>query len=414
MDIEQMKAMAEAEREHVDRLQVSVEAWQKYLTVLSEADASLQNAATHTSTGWTDSAGELFDAKTKECSAAITARRDAVVRSNVQNVLSTLMGVIEREYNAVMAAYDAYKAAEKILDVPGMEKALQDAAAALRRMGAEFHKAEHAVQQAVTPRGQSPAGSPAMSGAAPSSATASGASPSGASPSGGSPSGAAPAAAGSGAPAGAAPAPAGAGTGPAPSLAGAAAPAPAPPVAPVKPIVPSLQPVSPLPPIAPIASAAPRLGGVSPVGTGPSPVKAVPGQVAIPKAAGTVAQAAAVPPVGTPPQLPAAAGPRATGGQSPGMAAVPPMAHGMAGGASCTGAAPKPGDAEKPVRRTAKPPRAVPGVPPELRGRAGKLDGRQSFLFPAARPVTRDSDDKSVQLVDEDLWHVGDTKPHHL
>ncbi|NKE60180.1 hypothetical protein FXN61_26615, partial [Lentzea sp. PSKA42] len=180
MDIEQMKAMAEAEREHVDRLQVSIEAWQKYLTVLGEADTSLKNAATHTSAGWTDSAGKLFEAKTKECSAAITAARDAVVGSNVQNVLSTLMSVIEQEYNAVMAAYDAYKAAEKILDVPGMEKALQDAAAALRKMGAEFQKAEQAVQQAVAPQGKSPAGGPAASSAAPSGANPSGASPSGA------------------------------------------------------------------------------------------------------------------------------------------------------------------------------------------------------------------------------------------
>jgi hypothetical protein len=56
----------------------------------------------------------------------------------------------------------------------------------------------------------------------------------------------------------------------------------------------------------------------------------------------------------------------------------------------------------------------VPGVPAELRGRAGKLDAKQANLFPVARPTARDDERSTVELIDEDLWQVADQEPNPL
>jgi hypothetical protein len=153
----------------------------------------------------------------------------------------------------------------------------------------------------------------------------------------------------------------------------------------------------------------PNLGGLTPGAIRPTGGLGSVGVTSIPKAGTTVA-ASATPTAGQAPVRAETTGaeaanrPPGTSGSTP----MPPMMGGM-GGAGAAGGAPRAGTAD-PAARRGRPPRTVPGVPPKLRGRAGKLDGKSTFLTSAGRSTSgrrdEDSESTTVQLLDEDLWQV--------
>jgi hypothetical protein len=198
-------------------------------------------------------------------------------------------------------------------------------------------------------------------------------------------------------------------------LAGLTAPTPIgslpPTVAPISPNLPTPTPMSAtlIPTVSGLGAIRPT-GGLTPGAIRPTGGLGSAGVTSIPKAGTTVA-ASATPAAGQAPVRAETAGaqtanrPLGTSGSTPMM---PPMAGGL-GGAGAAGGAPRAGTAS-PAAGRGRPLRTVPGVPPKLRGRAGKLDGKSTFLTPAGRSTSgrrdEDSEATTVQLLDEDLWHV--------
>jgi hypothetical protein len=116
-----------------------------------------------------------------------------------------------------------------------------------------------------------------------------------------------------------------------------------------------------------------------------------------------------VPDAPVPPAATASGGPPAAGSSSTPPPMMPPMGMGN------SGTKPKPGTSTPALQGKSKPQNRLPGVPPKLRGRSGKVDptsGLGSFGAPAAAAAGRrrraeklDQID-TVQLLDEELWAV--------
>lgn len=109
-------------------------------------------------------------------------------------------------------------------------------------------------------------------------------------------------------------------------------------------------------------------------------------------------------PPATTPTTAGNSGPSGAGSAPPPM--MPPMAMGQGSGT------PRPGTAERPLQGRGRPASKLPGVPPKLRGRAGKLDptGGPGPMAPASsasrRRRTNADEISTVQLLDEELWTV--------
>jgi hypothetical protein len=152
---------------------------------------------------------------------------------------------------------------------------------------------------------------------------------------------------------------------------------------------------------------APTIPGITPR-TGVPGTPLVPGMASLPLAA-TPGVTAPAPQPGTAPAMPAsgaaAAKPVTPGGSTMPPPMMPPPATGTSGGGG-----PRPGTADKPHdNRKARPPKTVPGVPPKLRGRAGKLDGQFLTSPRVTRTARNEEEVTSVQFLDEELWKVDDT-----
>jgi hypothetical protein len=445
MDIVELLRLATVENAHAQRIQPSIDRWVAYLVELDTSAKSLENEAFSAGSEWPDAAGELFLRRTKENVATIRRKKDAVSSSDVVGKLGQLRDGIHTTYTEVLDAYNQY-ANQLYPDQAAMDAAAklaaQVAGGALNKLATLFVSTGTAVTQAAAPgtswdgpktgEGTAPGGSPggaapAGAGAAPSSAPADGGAAGGGAAGGGAAESAAAGGGGGASPTGA---PGGAGAavsptgslspvgGAGPSLAGLTAPTPVGSLPPVgAPISPNLTPHAPTPTalIPPVSAIRPNLGGLTPGAirpTGGLGSAAVSGVTSIPKAGTTVA-AAATPAAGQAPRAEATGGqaanrPLGTSGTTPMM---PPMAGGM-GGAGAGGGAPKAGTAD-PAGRRGRPARTVPGVPRKLRGRAGKVDGKSTFLTPAGRSTSgrhdEDSEATTVQLLDEDLWRVEET-----
>ncbi|OZM71329.1 hypothetical protein CFN78_21320 [Amycolatopsis antarctica] len=205
-----------------------------------------------------------------------------------------------------------------------------------------------------------------------------------------------------------------------PELAGLGG-APVPSIPAVPPMsTPSLPPISAGPPmVAPIAPAVPPLAGLRPNlgalgGTGGvggvGGVAGSSGPTSIPKA-GKMGGAILPPQPQTPPVAPQEAATGTGAGTSGGtvgrgMPMMPMMAGALGrtnpGGGGGGGGGHTDGNSHR-----SRPQRTVPGVPPKLRGRAGKLDAPATFLGPAARARRDEDEDRTtVRLLDEELWQV--------
>ncbi|MFC6022180.1 hypothetical protein ACFP2T_39240 [Plantactinospora solaniradicis] len=133
------------------------------------------------------------------------------------------------------------------------------------------------------------------------------------------------------------------------------------------------------------------------------------GPAAIPQAASPVGAPAQVAPSGPPPAWPSAVPTgAATAAGTPMMPPMmPPMAGAGAGGATGTG--PGPGAARSSAtgrgRGSQNP---TPGMPAMLTGKAGK--GNPHPVPPRARRIRETDAPATVELIDEDLWQVGEQR----
>jgi hypothetical protein len=392
---------------------------------------------------------------------------DAAVGNTITEVRKLKKDFDELEAR-LLALQASFSAGVAPTQAAGMQQAMQQiiqqmvqlveqAQAALEQLSQRFLQAAEVVRSAANGEPAQNTQGPATTSAAPSAApTATGAGPSGAGPAA-APGGAGPAAAGGGpaaagaspggGPAGggapAVPAPTGLGAAGAeaggPSLSGLGVP---PPTLPSgtglpTPTVPSPTPFTPgtavppfVPPVSnfagsgkpfsaggPISAPSPRIpGGPTGAGLGTVGVGGVAGTVAgagsgrIPRAANP-GSATTTPTSGQAPSTPTPPGgggstPAGTRGTPPPM--MPPLAGGRGGAGN---GKPKPGNADGDgTKHKARPPRNIPGVPARLRGRAGKLDTTPAFLSPArhAQQESEENEARRTQLLDEELWQVGD------
>ncbi|HEY0687940.1 MAG TPA: hypothetical protein VGD71_02780 [Kribbella sp.] len=205
-------------------------------------------------------------------------------------------------------------------------------------------------------------------------------------------------------------------------------PPPGPP--PVMPTLPPLRPTLPLPggvPVPPRAGVVPSSlggvrGGIGGTGiasrglggglnlkgistgqegglTGPAQAaRQMPGRPAVPLPEGPALPSSSTAPGGT-------GAPGAGSSMSPPM--MPPLAAGGGGGR------PRPGAADRNQQGKGRPGNGLPGVPPKLRGRSGKLDPTGGFGSKAAGASDRrrrndEETIETVQLLDEELWEVKD------
>jgi hypothetical protein len=145
----------------------------------------------------------------------------------------------------------------------------------------------------------------------------------------------------------------------------------------------------------------PSVPGVRLGGGGPKP---------LPQAAFPVAQQVTPTTTGQAPAVPEAEPIQSSGGNGGGggMPMAPMSGLAGAGGAGSGGGTPGSGALQRPSpgrgpRRT-----NPPGLPAALRGKAGRTD--PAAFAPLARTVRRDraDDPTTVELLDEDLWQVGD------
>jgi len=442
MDIAKLLLIATAEKGHAARIQPSIDRWIAYEVELQNSGRSLESESSSTGSQWPDAAGKLFLQRANENVATIRQKQQAVATSNVVGRLGLLRDGIGTAYTEVLDAYNQY-ANQTYPDQAAMDAAAKQAAqvagGALNKLATLFVAAGAATNKASGPgivwdgpkTGESSApGGPPGGGAAPTSAPA--AAPGGApasapagAPAGGDAAesaggggGASPAGAPSGG-AAATPSPAGSLSPAGPSLAGLTAPTPIGNLSPSGvPISPNLTPTpmtgALIPPVTGNLGTGIRpMGGLTPGAIRPTGGFGSAGVTSIPKA-GTAVAASAPSAAGQAPASAETTGaqtanrPLGTSGTTPMM---PPMAGGLGGAGA--GGAPRAGTAD-PAARRERPPRTVPGVPPKLRGRAGKLDGKSTFLTPPGRstPGRRDEDSESttVQLLDEDLWQV-ETRP---
>ncbi|MEO3927819.1 hypothetical protein ABGB07_28710 [Micromonosporaceae bacterium B7E4] len=135
------------------------------------------------------------------------------------------------------------------------------------------------------------------------------------------------------------------------------------------------------------------------------------GSASIPQAAAPVGVPAQVAPSGPPPALPPVTpgGASATGAGVPPM--MPPMMPPMAGAGAGLGGGTGPGSGA--ARSSANgrgrgPQNPTPGMPAMLSGKAGK--GNPHGVAPRSRRIREADAPATVELIDEDLWQVGEQR----
>lgn len=427
---------AQAQLAHKGHLASSQQGWRAMQTGLQQAGDLLLRSAGEVAPEWADEAGEAYTMRMRRSAAAVRDWHAALASADIPGALSTLASAIDTrvaEVSRIKQEFDQQVAAlAAVPNGPGALAAVEKIIARLRALVAQARQELLALDQAFTDAAQRVSGAPggtawdgpagdggpatmaaAPGGAAPGGAAAGGAAAGGAAGGAGGAGGAAAGgAAGGAAGAGAVPGPAGGG----PGLAGVGAPAP--PTLPPGGLSPTIPPVAPppgpsvpplLPPVAPVGAAggalARRYGGAVPPVAGTT----------IPRASRPVTGAAplaAAPPPAPPAPSGSAGGTTGTSTNTvPGRIVPPMMMSGLAAAAGAgTGTGPKPGTPDRAGGgHRNRPLRAVPGVPPRLRGRAGTLAGTPAFLAGGQRPTNRREENPARdpgQLLDEELWQV--------
>jgi hypothetical protein len=438
MSLMQLMTLAFTETRHKERVTQCKSMWADYATELHTVGKRLSAKQVDLSMQWMDQAGITFGKRVTESVQSIYDKFNAT--PPVQPALDTLNTAIDTMKTEVDAAVQTYAAEYKQVPAPSgltvhtmmnaeankaaEEQAKQAIIAALKTLDTAYVAASDVLLQASAPEvkwvgpqaseGKAPSGAPTSAPNAP-----------------GGPAGTAPEAppaseapqenaeAPAGAPPGGAP-PAGS-----PGLSGGPSAPPSMPTLPpgtsvprlplppglpqlptMPPFIPPVSQIPTLPPRLPNGSA-PTIPGITPR-TGVPGTPLVPGMASLPLAA-TPGVTAPAPQPGTAPAMPAsgaaAAKPVTPGGSAMPPPMMPPPASGTSGGGG-----PKPGTADKPHdNRKARPSKTVPGVPPKLRGRAGKLDGQFLTSPRVTRAVRNEEEVTSVQFLDEELWKVDDT-----
>ncbi|KJK43439.1 hypothetical protein UK23_33260 [Lentzea aerocolonigenes] len=446
MGVMQLFTLAYTEVLHKERVAQCKQMWTDYKTELDHLEERMTTLKNDLYARWFDKAGRTFEARVTE--SALTIYEKSLFAAVAPPALDTLATAIDTMKEEVDAAYEAYMAAYKPVDNSPTDMSSDGTATTSTQQSLTNWAAEEAAKKAIIaaletldtayitasdelvaaaaaevkwkgPQSGGPTASPASPGRAPGGPAAPPGGPAAApeAPAAEAPQENAEAPAGD---------PAGAPPGGAPSLSGGpAAPPSLPPGATVPrvplppgfPQLPTMPPGMPpfIPPVTGIPTLPPRLpGGSAPSIPGITPrtgvpgISQVPGMASLPLAA-TPGVAAPAPQPGTAPTMPVSGAPAAAKPTASGSSMPPPMTPPPTTGSS-GGGGPKPGTADHPRdKRKARPAKNVPGVPPKLRGRAGKLDG-QFVTSPRVNRNTRSEEEvSSVQFLDEELWQVDDT-----
>lgn len=432
--------------------------WQKAYQELAEAGRSLSGATNTIAPEWNDGAGTKFVAVSRRTLAQLDTWAQNIDGAKphdkiylVANTLPTTQQIVQEQWKLAQEALAAAQAnaaaayAAQGIGSPGLSEAdvnaivlpfQQEAGRAMNLLGGYYEDAAWAVTAASggepmsnpqAPMNTSPMSSPSTSspgGAPPGGAPPGGAAPGGAAPGGAAPGGAAP---GGAAPGGAPPGAAGGD----PSLAGGLTGG-APPSTPTLPpglgtTPPAVPPGGPgtvppfIPPVGGLGGA-PRPGGFGGggFGGGGGGGSRVPGvglgggasgaQTSIPAAGATVSAPTQPTQAGAPaiPQGPTTGGGTTAAGGAGGVPPMMPpmggMGAGMGGGG---GTGPGSGAAQRPVNGRPRGDGRTPGLPPVLSGKAGKADAN-GFAVRGRRSTVETDVPTTVQLIDEDLWQVGD------
>ncbi|MFE9207256.1 hypothetical protein [Micromonospora sp. NPDC007230] len=421
-EMNRLHGQAEAQRQHSDHLSQSPRGWAAIQAGLVAAGELLRRSASEIGPEWQDEAGDQYAQRLHRSAAVVQAWQQTLASANLGQALTDLAEAVTTTADEVSKLKQEFdELVGQLANIANGPEAVAEVNRILAQLRIKVEQARQRLQvldQAFADTAQqvtralngTPWDGPQAGGTtAAAAAEATGAAGAQAT---GAPGGAG-AAAGAGGGAGASGGP-GAGAGAAgtdgnPGLAGVAAPAPAGLAPGTMPTVPTIPPVatpttSALPPIVPPIGVrgyrSGRLGGGIPaIAGGPG--------AAIPRAGrpvSGVSPLAAAP--ASPPPAPPATGTNGKPGTGAGRL-VPPMMMPPTGGGAA-GTAPKPGTPDnRDGRHRTRPLRAVPGVPPRLRGRAGQLAGTPAFL--AGRSATRrggEPENTPEQPLDEELWQV--------
>jgi hypothetical protein len=429
-------AQAQAQLQHKDHLLQSQRGWEAMQVGLRDTEELLRRGAGEVGPEWQDEAGDLYAQRLQRSSATVQAWQQTLASANIGPTLTTLAQGIDTTFDGVSqikTQFDALVAQLSAVPAgPAAAAAVEAIIAQLRVLVEQAAQLLQQLDQMFADSAQRVSGASngtpwdgPQAGAAQAATTAAGAGAAGAAggaagAAAGATTGAAGGATGAGATAGAGGGPTAAGggaagaAGGAPGLAGVTAPPVSlppgglPTIPPVStPPMPTLPPV--VPPVGPLGSGTGGAYRPGRFGAGVPPLTGTAGG-AIPRAGKAVigvaplaAAQAPAPPVTTGP---------GTAGTTTGTGMgrmMPPMMMPPVGGGAGAGNSPKPGTPDnRDAGHRNRPLRAVPGVPPRLRGRSEKLAGTPAFLGGAGRPTTRrDSDpDSTPQLLDEELWQV--------
>lgn len=427
--------------------------WQMASQELTEAGSSLSSATGNIAPEWDDGAGTKFVAVSRQTLSQIDTWQQNIDGAKphdkiylVANTLEPTRGIVEEQWVLAMKAVATAQANAAL--APGGGRALtqaeidavmlpfqQTAGRAMNVLGGLYVEAANAVTAASggdpmsnpqAPFNGSPmSSSPSTSSASPGGAPPGGAAPGGTPPGGAALGGAAPggAAPGGAPPGGAAPGAAGADPSLSGGLAGGApTPTPTPPGLGTTP-PPGLGGTGTVPPFIPpvggLGSGARGgglgggFGGGGGGGGGRVPGVGLGGSTAgaqIPAAGGTVSPPTQPTQAGAPvvPQGPptggGTAGAGGAGGVPPMMPPMGGMGAGMGGGG---GSGSGSGAAQRPINGRPRNDGRTPGLPPVLSGKAGKADAN-TFAVRNRRSTIETDVPSTVQLIDEDLWQVGD------
>ncbi|MFI0453555.1 hypothetical protein [Actinomadura sp. 6N118] len=449
--VEVLLKQAEAqEADHTPRLTSSIPRWQTMLTEMEKTRDDLRAKTREVAPIWPDAAGELYGQRLGRSSASVDAWAQQLSSAGIPAQLEGLNQVIattaqslralhqealtlEQEYNQLQAELSAGVTparAQYIIQRLAAIRArmmaiVAEAEGLITTLSGEFARVGSVI--AGAPNGTPWDGPATSSGPGTTSAPSTGGPAAPAAAPGGSPAGspagtpAAPGGAPSGGAGGASAGAPAAGGAPAPALPGnpgTTAPSPVvPPVAVPPPSIPA-----PTPPLL-AASTSSSTTGPTPASPGGVP------HIAPIGALGAGAGLARVTPVsgntggtgqattpGIGPVPPGTVGAGGTGsgggGAGTGRMGVPPPMVPPGGGGSGTSGAPKPGDDDPRYRDRS--PRNVPGVPPRLRGRAGRFDASPEFLGTANGPAAKrdaEVENETSQPLVEELWQVEEQTP---
>jgi hypothetical protein len=427
-------AQAQAQLQHKDHLLQSQRGWEAMQVGLRDTEELLRRGAGEVGPEWQDKAGDLYAQRMQRSSATVQAWHQTLASANIGPTLSTLAQGVDTTFDGVSQLKTQFDAlVGQLAAVPAGATALAAVEAIIAQLRVLVEQAAQLLQrldqmfvasaQRVSGASNGTSWDGPQAGAAQAATTAAGAGAAGAAggPAAAAPTGAAGAAtgagpsAGGGGPAAAAGAASAGPAGGAPGLAGVTAPPVSLPPGGLPTIPPvSTPPMPTLPPLVPpVGAIGSGTGGAyrsGRFGAGVPPLTGAAGG-GIPRAGkaviGVAPLAAAQAP--TPPPATGSGAAGTTTGTGMGRM-MPPMMMPPVGGGTGAGNSPKPGTPDnRDAGHRNRPLRAVPGVPPRLRGRSEKLAGTPAFLGGPGRPAARrDSDDpdSTPQLLDEELWQV--------